>query len=90
MSKTRPYHPSQLPTGGTYVVDGRTNKVVSNVTCSFDTAERWHVAKLRADRMNDEFESRFYAMRRRRTVVLVILLMCALAWGGVYWGLLRP
>lgn len=76
---SRPFYPVQVPTGETYVVDNRTRKVASAIFCEFDMVERWRVAVIRADRLNDEFEARFF-VRRRRFVVLALAIAAFVGW----------
>jgi hypothetical protein len=79
-SRARPYYPSQTETGATYVVDGRTGKVVSTVNCSFDTTGRWHIARQRAEHMNNVHESVYFARRRAWVLVLFLVVVAAVSW----------
>lgn len=70
----RPFYPAQTATGETYVVDGRTGKVVRSIASSFDTTERWGRAKQLAKQMNAEHVGRVYAVRQRASVGCLVLL----------------
>lgn len=77
-----PFYPAQVATGETYVVDGRSGKVVETVDGSFDTIQRWALAKRRADKLNAELWNRKRVTRNR--VVLAGLLLAA---AGIVAGL---
>lgn len=83
--RSRPFYPVQTPTGETYVARDN-NFVVSSVFCTFDEVGRWRIAVQRADRMNDEFQARFY---RRRRLLAVLVLIGTLAAGLGVFTLLR-
>ena len=77
--RTRPFFPSQLESGATYVVDGRSGKVVANFRRSFDTTERWRAAVRDADLRNDAFERNVYARRRLVSLLVLICLVGVVA-----------
>lgn len=68
-----PYHPSQTATGETYVVDGRSNRVVATFNNNPDTTVRWILAKSEANRLNAEFVRNVYSTRQRVTVAVITL-----------------
>lgn len=79
----RPFYPVQTPTGETYVVDGRTKRIVSKVSASFDTTARWVRAKAEAERRNRAHVQRTYALRQRLAVIVIIVVAGAFAFGAL-------
>jgi hypothetical protein len=73
----KPFYPCQTTTGETYVVDGRTQTVVRQISTSFDTTARWREAKRIAAKLNGEHIHRVYAARQRTTLGCLTLLVVA-------------
>ena len=86
MNRVRPYFPSQTHTGETYVVDGRNGQIVAIEIGSFDTAQRWQLAKRKAEKLNDAHSHKVYV--RRRILALAFALL-SLAVGFTTLALLR-
>jgi hypothetical protein len=80
MRTLRPFYASQTQTGETYVVDGRSNKVVRTVVSSFDTTERWREAQRIANKLNAANVTTVYARRRALALLVVLALLVAVTW----------
>jgi len=79
MTVRSPFYPAQVESGETYVVDGRTNKVVHTVSSPPDTTVRWALARSEANRRNAAYVRATYATRQRLTVALLTLLAVLVA-----------
>lgn len=75
-----PFYPAQIATGETFVVNGSTGKVVETIDGSFDTVERWTLAKKRANKLNAELWNRRRVTKNRLVVAFLVGLMVACIW----------
>lgn len=73
-----PFYPCQIATGETFVVDNRTQSVVWTAEGSFDTVERWIMAKKRAGKLNADLWNRRRVMANRLKLGTLVLLMVVL------------
>lgn len=71
-----PFYPCQTTDGSTYVMDSRHSPalVVATISSSFDTVERWHIAKRRARLMNEAHSRSVYGTRQRIALGCLMLL----------------
>lgn len=75
MTVREPFYPAQTESGETYVVDGRTKKVVHTISSSPDTTVRWRLAQSEAHRRNSAHVRAVYSNRQRLTVGILTLLL---------------
>lgn len=83
--RSRPFYPCQVPTGGTYVVDSRTGRVVRDFW-ALDLVARWRSAQKEAERMNNAFEARFYVRRRWMVLAVLAAVIFGAVFGVLSWG----
>jgi hypothetical protein len=72
-----PFYPAQVASGETYVVDNRTQKVAETIDGSFDTVERWTIAKKRAAKLNAQWWNRRRVVTNRLRLGTLFALMAA-------------
>jgi hypothetical protein len=78
-----PFYPVQTTTGETYVVDGRSKRIVRTIASSFDTTERWRIAKADAAERNRAYVRRTVASRRRIAALVLFAILAGLSWLAV-------